>query len=86
MRYINKFSENKIGVGDYVVLLYCDHMDVKSGFFANHIYKVADKMYDDFPYKLEKLQSDDEYDYCWVRWDQIRLAEPHEIDALKYNL
>lgn len=95
MKYIKQYEEvgNKqfFRIGDNVILLYSDYESSKDGYISGKIYKICDtdRTCPDYQYLITKIDNnyfESNRDCNWVKIDQIRLAEPHELIANKYNL
>lgn len=93
MKFIKEFERNDnrseksklFNVGDYIVLTKNTEDTKFRDYEVGNIYRIinVDPNDFDFPYEIE---SDDDSMDVWVRSNQIRIAEPYEIDANKYNL
>ena len=83
LRIYEELEEDRVVVGDYIVLLYPDRTDIDYGFVAGGLYKVISKFTNnDYPYKIMSSN----YIDTNVKRHQFRKASDEEVAMFKYNL
>jgi len=84
MKHLKLFESNdELNVGDQIILLYADPVDIQHGFKNNEIYIISEVDLN----RLHRYKLEFEWpNQTWVKKTQIRKATPLDINVNKYNL
>jgi NADH:ubiquinone oxidoreductase subunit len=85
MKHLKLYENLYFKKDDNVILLYDSYTTMNEDFVINNLYKIrnVDKTDNMYPYCIYNELNDKS---AWIKYNQIRLAEPYEINANKYNL